>query len=296
MDSRQLLSACDRVTRVVTQVCNDSKTLYGKSYDVIESAISQLEDCIKMLEHRVGKDNQLPDCENSITDQQIDSRIKAVLSSMDGEGSAKDTDLPTEPSLEESKRKHLSTNNQNKQETYKYGNIFNRLPDNLNDFPEIKKLAVTLNSWFSTVVTRSSRDRPVKFKRSRIHEWVENIVIGYGKYRRLNQVDSFMSIMNNWLNEDNNTYIIPGEIYRFSKSLKDEDMTVDALVIWDILFDRGLNQFMQVSNKSGFNSLALRSRFETSSSDFYELFSQYKKYKSDPSILKELKISCQEVI
>lgn len=296
MDSRQLLSACDRVTRVVTQVCNDSKILYGKSYDVIESAISQLGDCIKMLEHRIGKVEQAQESENSITDQLIDSRIKAVLASLDAENNIDEPTMPTEQSLQDPKAKHLSTNNQNKQETYKYGNIFSRLPDNLNDFPEIKKLAITLNSWFSTVVSRSSRDRPVKFKRSRIHEWVENIVIGYGKYRSLNQVDSFMSIMNNWLNEDDNTYIIPGEIYRFSKSLKDEDMTVDALVIWDILFDHGLNQFMQVSTKSGFNSLALRSRFETSSSDFYELFSQYKKYKSDPSILKELKISCQEVI
>lgn len=294
MDSALLLAACERVTRVVNQVCGDSKKLYGKSYETINTAISQLEECIQLLKQRAGiSDHHVEAAINSTSasDRYLEEHILKVLSGMNS------TTSKPEPAINtDSKHSQFSTNTRNKQETYEYCKIFKKLPDNLSNYPEIKRLATILDAWFTTVLAKASGPNPVKFKRSRIHEWVEDIVIGYGKFRNQHDIDSFISIMNRWMNDDNNTYIVPGEIYRFSRNLKDADMTLDALVIWDILYDNGLHQFSTISDRSGFSPLALRSRFEMCSSDFYALFSKYKKYKSDPTVLKELKISCQEVI
>lgn len=282
MNSTLLKAACDRSLRVVTQVCSDSKVLYAKSRQAILDAIEVHKECIRILQSRLGED-----LEDSVDDKiTIDRELfDRLVASVDFVNNHEETCEASQPKDDESgdsnnvdDRHTKKVTNVNKREISEFYSLFKSIPSSIDNCPEIQKLASLISDWFVSVFDKKNTDSAdlgntgkktgkfLRYKRSRIHEWVEDIVIGYGKARKSGKSKEFSDSLRFWLNQDIIRYPVPSDIYEFSSKLHDEDISLEAVAIWYMLYDNAFYKFENLNMKHGFSRQNIVNRFYDSMS------------------------------
>lgn len=282
MNSTLLKAACDRSLRVVTQVCSDSKVLYAKSRQTILDAIEVHKECIRILQSRLGED-----LEDSVDDKiTIDRELfDRLIASVDFVNNHEETCEDSQPKDDESRdsnnvddRHTKKVTNVNKREISEFYSLFKSIPSSIDNCPEIQKLASLISDWFVSVFDKKNTDSAdldnagkksgkfLRYKRSRIHEWVEDIVIGYGKARKCGKSKEFSDSLRFWLNQDIIRYPVPSDIYEFSSKLHDEDISLEAVAIWYMLYDNAFYKFENLNMKHGFSRQNIVNRFYDSMS------------------------------
>lgn len=107
-----------------------------------------------------------------------------------------------------------------------------------------------LKDWYNCRFVLASQINPrYTYKSEWVLQWVENIVIGYGKYFHNNAMSDYYNMFNLWkskvLNEKNpSMYSIPYEVYRYDITLSEEDCTVESLILWNMLCTHNLSQLI----------------------------------------------------
>ena len=294
MDSRLLKSACDRSLKSVKQVCSDSGVLYAKSKQAILDAINTYEECIRILKDRIGEKSS----DGSIN---LDSEtLNELLRAVSGAKVSKTSTINKEETS--SKQKVSSAGlNRNKQEISEFYSVFKQLPTTVENCPEIQKFASLLSDWFTTVFDKRNTNSTgrnkagsyLRYNRARIHEWVENIVIGYGKARRLGETERYIGDLKSWLNQGTIKYPVPSDIYSFSTKLHDEDVSMEALAIWDLLYEKAFVKFESLDMKHGFSKQNIANRFYDSMSPDCKTIDNYGEV-GTIQLLKQLKIFIRE--
>ena len=142
--------------------------------------------------------------------------------------------------------------------------------------------------FFSSIKTHGS----FKYNAKRIPRWLMLFVVAYGKHVVDGTDTEFCIKFDTWIssiqNSDaGNKYAVPYEIYQLDRSLSGLDLTLTAVVLWDILMDSGLSQLCDIG-EYGVRDDAV---YELCSSMNPSELDNYGDYKSNPSVLNVCKLS-----
>ena len=111
----------------------------------------------------------------------------------------------------------------------------------------VLRCAKLLGYWFDTRFTKTVNSG-FKYSMKRFPIWVRDIVILYGRAIRDNEYISFDTKFRTWIDSLPDTsnaqkqYAVPYEVFEFERSMKPSDMSLEAVVLWDILVDNGLSE------------------------------------------------------
>lgn len=105
---------------------------------------------------------------------------------------------------------------------------------------EVNECAQLLWKWFS--IRFIDNKETFKYNMTHLPEWLRNIVILFAYYHSIGDLDYYLSMFDKWFNSirPGMNYAVPYEVYHFSKNVNSSNMTLSAVVIWDILLDMGL--------------------------------------------------------
>lgn len=115
---------------------------------------------------------------------------------------------------------------------------------NLNciDIESISICISLLQKWFKVRFMTCSKN--FYYNIGKIPMWIRNIVLVYGRSIKLNQQSSFVTEFSDWCNNvggPGKQYAVPYSVHDLESSLNSSDVDLISVVIWDILYDSGLN-------------------------------------------------------
>lgn len=106
---------------------------------------------------------------------------------------------------------------------------------------EASQCARILHTWFISRFVPAVRNPKFRYSIKQIPSWISYIIILYGKYHSLGQVDVFENLIYKWCDDissnNNNVYAVPYEVHDLMKSVKPDYYTMNCVIINDILMD-----------------------------------------------------------
>ncbi len=123
-----------------------------------------------------------------------------------------------------------------------YGEVLSNAAEINFGYLEINNCAKLINYWYShRMLYMSTHHRAYNI--SQLPTWICYIVLMYGKYHANGQDQFFIDHFMKWCDDANddfsNKYAIPKDITNLAKSSYVNDYTLDALIIYDILMEKG---------------------------------------------------------
>lgn len=111
-------------------------------------------------------------------------------------------------------------------------------------YSEVNHCMKLLYKWFHTRFRPETYNEKFRYNISYIPEWIDSFIVLYGKYHSLGKNDSFESMLDVWCtrveSESDFAYALPYEVYQVGKDKNPKDFTIDAVVIYDLLFNGSL--------------------------------------------------------
>lgn len=129
-----------------------------------------------------------------------------------------------------------------------YRSVFSQAARNDFGYVEVNECAEMLNYWLTR---RFSGFNPnFKYQITQLPVWATFIIIAYGKYHHDGQSKQFIADFKKWCDELNsdkdNCWALPYNIFNMSKTVIPGNMTLNAVVIYDILMNGVLYQLIDV--------------------------------------------------
>lgn len=128
----------------------------------------------------------------------------------------------------------------------KYTSCLSQLPKSTLGYAFANRCAKLIWTWFETRFYITIPNSTFKYSMRKFPEWIQGIVVMYGKAIHDNNVAQFERDFRVWIDSIINTdarnrYVVPYPVYQFCKKHDPGDLTLDAVVLWDILLDCGLD-------------------------------------------------------
>ena len=114
-------------------------------------------------------------------------------------------------------------------------------------YDSVYRCAKLLWDWFEARFVKTVYGSDFKYNMKRFPIWIRDIVILYGKAVRDDEYVTFDAKFRVWVDTltsaegANIRYAVPYSVYEFEKSMRPEDMSLEAVILWDILMDCGLS-------------------------------------------------------
>lgn len=265
--------------------------MYSKTKVRYRKLMSQCEEAIKLISE-ILQDDLLQDNDNDSfeeSDQFIRSNeVTDVLQSMKDMISQFES-LSTVPENTNYRESIPVSTTNKKRLLMQYKNVIDKTNTNcdaLNEkFPYLGECAYIIQQWLDARYKKGEKD--FKYNLDKVPEWIRCIIITYGLHIRDRSVPQFLDTFYKWLDDidlspRNSKYPLPNDVWKIGTDIEDENMTLSALVLWDMLYDNGFNCLPGVDKKD-----YMKDYFdENCSSDVgISLLKQYRDYKDDESIL-----------
>ena len=230
-----LVEACSEIVTLVTSVIQDESL----AEDVVE----------------FGSDTVDVDIESAINDMQTKLDQLCAFTGMTPSGSAvqastksvSDSVFKGPESLDNSKTVRSSK----KIAFRKYAQVLQDLSATSGSFkyPAITSCAKLLWNWFSNRFVNLPKNSKFKYNMTKFPTWIRDFVVLFGKSIRDNTYLDLCSKVSAWVDDisdsaesPSNMYAIPFELFDFERNMKSDDMSLEAIVLWDILMDNGLSE------------------------------------------------------
>lgn len=295
MDAKLLKSAIARIQKVVNQCCDGSE-MYKKSYSVCEDSIMTLISCCELLSKHAhfsfdwnNVRNQFIESKNELDSFKVANRHKQ-------QDEEKNQLIKKIAELEQRLQDASATRDQHVNATCTKSDMFqmwrktlSELPNNCILYPQVNMCANLLKFWMGSTFNQN-RKLKYGFKLSNMREWVLDIVIGFGLH--MNDTYTMNQYFNNfkyWCSE-NRTYIVPGEEYRYTHKVPESAILSRTVVLWDILYDSGLNVLDSLPEKYRVSRDMMYEKLNANQVDNNDRLKNYKDYKQFPEILREFNI------
>lgn len=196
-------------------------------------------------------------------------------------------------SLQPSKLK-ISSNSRKKIVSY-YGSVLSKVAQSNTTYPIISDCAKLIWNWFDARFFKSANiNTGFRYNIRRIPSWICDIVIVYSKHIDNRTTANFITEFNSWcmsLCNSTNTckFAVPYDIYQVDTNATASDMSLTAVVIWDMLLDMGLSTLCNLDPLNV--SLSDEAIYALCGQLNPRLLDNYRNYKSDPTILLECGIA-----
>ena len=180
----------------------------------------------------------------------------------------------------------------NKQMFANYSAVLYRLSTRSTGYPVADDCTRILWDWFDT---RFIKGKSPKFcyNIKMMHKWLQTIVIVFGNHHRDGTLPEFINHMDSWCmslldSPDSCTHAVPFQIHYASKHLSEVGVSLQSVVLWDILYDHGLKELCDCRPSEFYPSddCVYSSCTEVSE----ESLNYYNNYKYDPAVLSRCQI------
>lgn len=168
-----------------------------------------------------------------------------------------------------------------------YGRVLQKLSENpeLDGLSNYKRCAQLLWKWYETrfFTVKGSNFR---YRVDQIPVFVRNIILLFGKNIENNTVDTFCNYFDSWIesvqlgNSEFSCYAVPYSVFQLNKTIKPDDITLTANMLFDKLYDCGLNKL----------SIDELGNAALMGSAMYNLCDKY-----NPQLMENCGFSCSEV-
>jgi len=122
-----------------------------------------------------------------------------------------------------------------------YGDTFSQGAMINTGYKEVNQCADLINYWYTTRIQYMTI-RHRAYQNLQIPNWVGYIIVMYGKAHANGTQEQFVKWFKSWCdnanNDFSNKYAVPKELTLLKKHLYPNDLTLDALIIYDILLDK----------------------------------------------------------
>lgn len=215
----------------------------------------------------------------------MESEILQIRKFMSGDCIAQDNSVP-----ERSNSTRKISSSCRKQIISRYGNILSDLTESCK-YPVVSDCAKLLSNWFDCRFLQTPKDgKGFNYNIRRLPFWITDIVIAYGKHVQSQTRIQFIQDFNNWCESlvtdtHPNKYAVPYDIYQIDTNLMPSDMTLAAIVIWDVLFDSGLDHLCVEDGLDVYLSEDML--YKRCGEICPQILDDYRNYKDDNTILSE---------
>lgn len=149
-----------------------------------------------------------------------------------------------------------------------------------------------LKKWFNLRFIKCTKN--FYYNISKLPMWIRNIVISYGQSIYEGSDEKLIADFDNWfvdVSNGANQYAVPYCVYRLEDGLSESDVSLTTAVLWDILYDCGLNQLS--TNDINVPRLRLDSSTVYNVCDKVNpaVLDEYRHYSCDSSILSYCKLN-----
>lgn len=177
----------------------------------------------------------------------------------------------------------------------KYGRVLQQVATASSNSPtSVADCAKVLSRWYNLRFFESAKhSNNFHYNIRQIKDWIEYVVIAYGSYISVGQVDVFFNIMNDWCDRLSTVpqsvpYALPLDIFQKGKSTNKSTATDTAMCIWDMLFDLGLDELSNIDiDECKLSKFAICDRFSKYNPD---LVDSYTYCGDDINLLKQYKV------
>lgn len=252
MDIHSAKKNVEKLLSYIEEMSSKDTKLYSKSRDRLRDIADNCNQVVKIIsdllqEEMLGTDS-IEFRENSdIFDKALGSMEYQInkahqftqdVPAVGGIGSAVPSNVVNTPSISSATKRAVFA---------KYSDCLLKLSHKPTDYHFASRCATLLWSWFDTRFYKTMPGSTFKYSVRKFPEWIESIVVLYGKAIHENSVTEFEAEFQEWLVSIQDTdardkYAIPYSVYQFCKLHDPTSVTLDAVVLWDILLDMGLHK------------------------------------------------------
>lgn len=246
MDIHSAGTNVKKLLAYVEDLADKKPKMYEKSKDRLKEIATTCNQVVVLISD-ILEDEMLKD--DSVEFGQR-SDIDAVLNNMQYQiDKIKKFTQQTSPE-ESAKRAEIATisSNVRKKALRNYSISLSKLSNADTGYPFADRCAKLLWTWFDVRFLKTVQGTSFRYNMKKFPEWIQSIVILYGKAIRENTVAEFEDTFQNWLQtlittDAKNKYAVPYEVYSIAgKSIEASTLTLDAVILWDILLDNGLRE------------------------------------------------------
>jgi len=202
---KELANTCNQVILVIAEILQDEALINGQEDEFGGSQVSDLDSVLDSMEDQI-------------------SELRQFLSS---------------PKPVSNVNTNFSTSKKRALFTYKH--CLSTLANADVAILEAGSCGKLLWKWFSTRFLECPES--FKYNMKKLPRWIRDIVILYGYNLECGTLNEFTTMFDKWMlsiTTSENNYAVPYEVYEFDKTTDPCNMTLSAVVIWDILLDYGL--------------------------------------------------------
>lgn len=238
-----IYSAEGHVAKLLEYVKSISETqpsMYKKSKDRLKKISDTCTEVVKCISE-ILQDEVLSDEteEFSATDTEV---LKSHILSMESTISKLKSFLQVSDRATDSLQTKQSMKSVDEVSLYqKYKSSIEKLYLNQTPFKSVNQFSNILKVWFNSRFS-SALDPLFRYNFSNVNYWIQLYVLVYSKHILTGTVDAFESHVLRWaVDEKFQKYAVPFEVNKLNQSIDSSDLTLTAVVLFDVLVDFGLS-------------------------------------------------------
>lgn len=243
MDINSAELQVNRLLTYVKELADSSHKMYGKSKTRLRDVATTCSEVVRIISV-ILEEQSLASPEESEFTQPVNSDITDLLNGMQSELNRLKAFVAA-PSATPASPNNVSAVSR-KQAINDYNSVLSSLSCASIDIPIARNCAQILSRWFDVRFVQRSQNANFHYNIRRLSEWLRDIVIVYGYNVSIGNEDRFIAMFDEWCmnvqSDQDNTYAVPYFIYLFNRDQDPQQITLTAVVLWDILLDNGLSR------------------------------------------------------
>lgn len=249
VESTQVEKLVHRLKDVLTTAAENNPNMYNKTKLKYREMASDLLDCVGLIADMLEEDL----LDNS-AEYVVDEFEELSVPHQEAEQQKKETtnikrkiksiQEKVENIEEETPVTHKDP--RNKHTISKFGKILTELPSSEFHSEEAQECATYLQRWWKARFNPDNKNPNFRYNMTKIPEWIDSIVIAYGKYMHDNNLLKFRKQFDSWIvsveTDVSNIYSTPFFIHELYGSRDPDNFTDEAVEIASELYAAGLNK------------------------------------------------------
>lgn len=272
-----------KVNQYLSEVLESDPRMYAKTRDKFSQLSSEMFKGIDTIS-KILVDSSLVDEQEFDPESQSNEALHTLrqqsANSLISITRAEDFVSKPTSNMSPSKRKYVAA---------KYGAVFRRLSQSVTPYPIVNDCSKMLWKWYNA---RFFSPSPLfHYNIRRFPEWVRGIVIAYGNSVKENKSAEFTAKFYSWLDSvsagQENKYAVPYDIYQVTQSVNASQVSIEAIMIWEVLLDVGLNELtVEELDECKLNSETIYNMFAEVDPTVVD---RYVYYRDDDSLIRRMK-------
>lgn len=289
MDMHSAELQVEKLLKYVQDIEARQPTLYKKSKDRLRDISSNCIRVVEVISEILKEESLIQDREEF--EGSNNSDVVAFI-----EGMEEEVNKMKEFVGYSSSRSKYSTISDRRSVFSTYKNSLKKLSESNISYHIVNDCSKLIWRWFDTRFD-SKRFPSFRYNLSNMPMWLERTVIYLGGKIATGTFNEAVDEYEDWfikLDQSENFYVVPYSVNKLCKKITPFDITLTAVVLWDILIDNGLvlaGKRLNKDSRDKFCYVDDARIYDMCADQFPSILDNYRDYKDDPSILVECKLS-----